>query len=88
MEQQCCSSCGWRAVSDAPKKPGTKGFHTKNPREDGSVSFRLVGGRWDGITCRLYPQDDQHNRLKIGGGEYIWDGTADKPAMHWHPADG
>jgi hypothetical protein len=71
-------------ASDKPKLPGVKGHHFDNPRDDGSVSFKLVGGKWNGTTARLYPQNGGHETVIVdGGGVYEWNGSRTKPAMQW-----
>jgi hypothetical protein len=69
--------------TEKPKLPGTKGHHLDNPRDDGSVSFRLVGGKWDGLKARLYPQNEGHVEVPLAGGFYVSNPGRDKPSMHW-----
>jgi hypothetical protein len=70
-------------ASEKPKLPGIKGHHLDNPREDGSVSFRLLGGQWNGCTARFYPHNDGHLNVPFDGGTYEWTGSRIKPSMTW-----
>jgi hypothetical protein len=48
-----------------------KGETLDHGRDDQSVDFKLKGGPYDGIKVRLYPFNNGHEEVILGGHLYI-----------------
>ena len=70
-------------MTEKAKLPGVKGPHLGNPRNDSSVTFKVVGGEFDGIPLRLYPFQGGFRTIVLPDGRYEAVEGASKPILHW-----
>lgn len=58
-------------MEEKAKRPGVKGKHLHNPRDDRSVTFTLRGGPHDSLAVRLYPENNGFTRFVLDSQVYL-----------------